>query len=83
MNIVSAPTAPLIERAGRAFAVRLSDIPQPWRDSFRIALRGSACPALDGEGECAYAWDWQDWLQGTFPRGRAVEMFDIPDGRGR
>ncbi|MFM0140583.1 hypothetical protein [Caballeronia grimmiae] len=59
---------PVIERAGRAYYVRMADIPPPWEAAFRAALRGSACPAIDGEGECAYAWDWHDWLNGSFPR---------------
>lgn len=65
----AAPTdVPVIERNGRPFAIRLRDIPQPWQDRFRTALRGSACPVIGGEGHCAYVWDWQDWLQGRFPR---------------
>lgn len=60
-------TVPVIERNGRPFYVRLADIPAPWREAFRVTLRGSGCPAIDGEAECAYAWDWEDWLQGRFP----------------
>lgn len=59
---------PVIDREGRPPYVRLSDIPSPWRDTFRAALHGSACPAISGEDECAYAWDWRDWLDGRFPR---------------
>jgi hypothetical protein len=66
-------SVPVMERNGRPFAVRLTDIPQPWQDQFRIALRGSACPVLDGEGELGYAWDWKRWIEGSFkaflPRG--------------
>lgn len=58
---------PVIERNGRPFAIRLRDIPQPWQSRFHTALRGSACPVIEGEGLCAYVWDWQDWLQGRFP----------------
>lgn len=53
---------------GRPYYVRLADIPQPWRDELRAALPGSGCPAIAGEGECAYASDWVDWLRGRFPR---------------
>jgi hypothetical protein len=66
---VSLRDVPVIEREGKASYVRLADIPQPWRDTFRAALRGSACPLIDGEGDCAWAWDWKDWIKGTFPRG--------------
>lgn len=59
---------PVIERNGHAFAVRLADIPEPHRTAFANTLRGSACPAIEGEADCAYAWDWHDWLAGWFPR---------------
>ncbi|MGX7004902.1 hypothetical protein [Caballeronia sp. KNU42] len=49
--------------------IRLSDIPPPWQDAFRAALRGSAAPLIEGEDDCAWAWDWTDWLQGRFPYG--------------
>ncbi|TDN62429.1 hypothetical protein [Paraburkholderia sp. BL10I2N1] len=58
---------PVQVREGLSSYVRLADIPQPWRDEFRAALRGSACPVIHGEGECARAWDWSNWLQGRFP----------------
>ena len=58
----------MIERSGHPYYVRLADIPPPWQAAFRAALRGSACPAIEGEGECAYAWDWHDWLHGRLPR---------------
>ncbi|MGF6367938.1 hypothetical protein OKW40_000688 [Paraburkholderia sp. RAU6.4a] len=58
---------PVQMRDGRPYYVRLLDVPQPWQDEFRAALRGAGCPAIDGEGECAWAWDWCNWLQGRFP----------------
>src|SRR5258708_6349200 len=71
LNAALLASVPVIERDGRPDYVRLNDIPQPWQDTFRAALRGSACPLIDGEGEgdCAWAWDWKDWVEGTFPRG--------------
>lgn len=60
---------PVIERNDRPHHVRLLDIPPPWQDEFRAALRGSARPLVDGDGECAWAWDWADWIEGRFPRG--------------
>lgn len=67
MTDTNPPAVPVIERHGRPFAIRLRDIPQPWQGRFHTALRGSACPVIEGEGLCAYVWDWQDWLQGRFP----------------
>jgi len=58
---------PVQLRDGRPYYIRLLEVPQPWQDEFRAALHGSGCPTIDGEGECAYAWDWSDWLQGRFP----------------
>ena len=60
---------PVHEHKGRPYYVRLADIPPPWQDAFRAALRGSACPVIEGQGECAYDHDWTDWLQGRFPHG--------------
>ncbi|CAE6697372.1 hypothetical protein [Paraburkholderia domus] len=67
MTDTTPPVVPVIERHGRPFAIRLRDIPQPWQGRFHTALRGSARPVIEGEGLCAYVWDWQDWLQGRFP----------------
>lgn len=67
MTDTNPPAVPVIERHGRPFAIRLRDIPQPWQGRFHTALRGAACPVIEGEGLCAYVWDWQDWLQGRFP----------------
>jgi hypothetical protein len=60
---------PVHEHKGRPYYLCLGDIPAPWQDAFRAALRGSACPVINGRGECAYEWDWSDWLQGRFPHG--------------
>jgi len=60
---------PVRERDGRPSYIRLSDIPPPWQDTFRNALRGSAAPLIQGEDDCAWAWDWSDWLRGRFPHG--------------
>ncbi|MFW6855083.1 hypothetical protein [Burkholderia gladioli] len=58
-------TVPVIERDGRAFAVRLVDIPEPHRTAFATALQGSQARVLEGEGDLAYAWDFADWVRGT------------------
>jgi hypothetical protein len=57
------------ERNGRPPYICLLDIPPPFQDEFRTALRGSACPVIDGGGEYAWASDWADWLEGRLPRG--------------
>lgn len=56
---------PVHRQGGGAFVV-LAEIPLPWRDQFASALRGSAAPRIDGEGPCAWAWDWQQWVAGTW-----------------
>lgn len=58
----SVSVVPIRERNGRRDFVAIDDIPEPWRGQFRLALFGSQCPAVDGYGDCAYAWDWQDWV---------------------
>jgi hypothetical protein len=49
--------------------VALDDIPEPYRQQFEAALRGSGCPVVEGYGECAYAQDWLDWSSGNWPWG--------------
>jgi hypothetical protein len=51
----------------RPYYVRLSEIPVEWQGAFRAALRGSACPVIENQGECAYAHDWTDWLHDRLP----------------
>jgi hypothetical protein len=68
LNATLLESVPAVERAGQSSYVRLKDIPQPWQDTFRAALRGSGRPLIDGEGDCARARDWTDWINGTFPR---------------
>jgi hypothetical protein len=60
---------PVHAHGGRPYYVCLVEIPAPWQDAFRVALRGSAAPVIDGRGECAYVWDWADWLHGRLPHG--------------
>jgi hypothetical protein len=43
---------PMHVHKGRPYYVCLSGIPAPWQDAFRMALRGSACPVIDGRGMC-------------------------------
>ena len=52
----------------RPWAVRLADIPEPYRREFRQALRGSGAPTNRAGDELAWAWDYQNWINGLFPR---------------
>lgn len=61
-----ASAVPIHWHNGRPHFVRLAEIPEPWRSQFRHALIGSAQPALSGEGELAYASDWQQWIIGEW-----------------
>ena len=54
-----------VHHAGDIPYVRFSDIPPPARAHFERRMQGSAAPVIDGEGECAYAWDWLDFLGGA------------------
>lgn len=67
---------PIREIAGKRGPFRfvvLSDIPQPFRQQFRAALRGSGCPRVEGYDfdpeDCAYAQDWIDWASGNWHWG--------------
>jgi len=55
---------PVHEYNGRPFFIRVVDIPDPWRAPFLKTLVGSQCPAFEGEGDLAYAWDWERWVNG-------------------
>jgi hypothetical protein len=52
----------VLEGRGRPDYVRLVDIPLASQTEYRAALRGSACPGIEGEVACAWASDWDDWL---------------------
>lgn len=62
---------PVHMHQGRRYFVRITEIPDPWRNQFLTALHGSACPVLDGEGPLAFAWDWEAWTDGSWP-GRSA-----------
>lgn len=44
--------------------VLLAEIPDPVRSIFERRLLGSTVPVIQGEKDCVYAWDWQDFLKG-------------------
>ncbi|MFM0526956.1 hypothetical protein PQR11_18450 [Paraburkholderia strydomiana] len=60
---------PLIEDAGKPYAVRIADVPQPLKDELREWWRMWSLPLFDpdGCGDCIYVWDWSDWLDGRVP----------------
>ena len=58
-----AASVPIRERNGRPFFVAMEDIPQPWRTQFMQAMIGSAVPPFAEMGECAFVWDWKEWLE--------------------
>lgn len=60
---------PVIEDAGKPYAVRIADVPQPLQDELGEWWRMWCLPLFDpdGCGDCIYAWDWSDWLNGRNP----------------
>lgn len=60
---------PVSEDAGEPFAVRIADVPEPMQQELREWWRMWCLPLFnpDGCGDCIYAWDWADWLDGRIP----------------
>lgn len=60
---------PVIEDASKPYAVRIADLPQPLQEELREWWRMWSLPLFnpDGGGDCIYAWDWSDWLNGRVP----------------
>jgi len=60
---------PVIENAGKPYAVPIADVPQPVQDELREWWRMWGLPLFDpdGRGDCIFAWDWSDWLDGRAP----------------
>jgi hypothetical protein len=60
---------PVIEDAGKPYAVRIADVPQPLQEELREWWRMWSLPLFnpDGGGDCIYVWDWSDWLVGRVP----------------
>jgi len=59
--------APVHRSAEGISYVRLREIPQPARRFFEQSIQGSTCPVISEVSdpmECAYAWDWVDFLNG-------------------
>lgn len=44
--------------------IRFVDIPEPTRTLFENNMKYSTVPVLEGEGDCAYEWDWTDFVGG-------------------
>ena len=60
---------PVIEDAGKPYAVRIADVPLPLQEELREWWRMWSLPLFnpDGGGDCIYVWDWSDWLDGRVP----------------
>ena len=69
-----AGVVPVHIHRGRRYFVRLVKITDPLRSQFTEALRGSACPVLDGEGPLAFAWDWGAWIEGRWTGRTGVKL---------
>lgn len=69
-----ARVVPVHIHRGRRYFVRIVEIPDPLRSQFTEALRGSACPVLDGEGPLAFAWDWEAWIEGRWAGLAGVKL---------
>lgn len=69
---------PVHDHKGHPYFVALDEIPEPWREQFKRALHGSGCPVFEGFGQCAFARDWQTWVQGKW-----LGMSSGPEGLRR
>lgn len=65
-NSLDPDAVPVRKTRGIRFVV-INDIPEPYRQQFEAALRGSGCPVVEGYDDCAYAQDWLDWSSGNWP----------------
>lgn len=45
--------------------VRMCEIPEPARSAFERRMRWSTVPVIPGKGDCAYSWDWLDFIEGA------------------
>lgn len=62
---------------GRRNFLRIAEIPEPFQGKFKEALHGSACPVLEGEGDLAYAWNWEAWTEGSWAsRTKAADFLE-------
>ena len=66
-ELISAVT--VYECGGRPYFIRITDIPEPWRSQFRRATYGAQRPVIDDDRGLAYAWDWLQWVNGTWYGG--------------
>jgi hypothetical protein len=58
------PVTVPIHADGDITYVRMCEIPEPARSAFERRMRGSTVPVIPGEGDCAYSWDWRDFIGG-------------------
>lgn len=63
------PTTPEvpIHHVGKVPYVRKGEIPEPARTHFWRSMENSSRPMVESDGDpenCAYLWDWEDFLDG-------------------
>jgi hypothetical protein len=62
-------TVAVHEHKGRPYYVCLGEIPAPWQDAFRAALRGSACPGSTAEANALMSGTGPTGCRGDFRTG--------------
>lgn len=60
---------PIHNYQGLPYFVVVAEIPEPWQKQFARALYGSTCPAFPEYQQCAFVWDWKNWVKGKGPGG--------------
>lgn len=62
------PDVPIHQSGNSTPFVRIREIPEPARSLFRRRMSSSGRPVIEDDAEpmdCAYAWDWEDFLAGA------------------
>lgn len=57
-----APLSVPVHHDGSVAYVRMSEIPEPARSAFDRRMLGATVPAIPGEKDCVYAWDWESFI---------------------
>jgi hypothetical protein len=43
--------------------IRIAEIPEPYQAGFRLYVMHKTCPYFPAEGDCAYVWNYRDWMR--------------------